>query len=112
MKTIDCVKRDNLLVEYLLDHKGIENAVTGKEIAKYLTEIGFPIKSESVHCMVSRLLMERHLPICSSIGKGYYCAKNKQDIIDCIYQLQAILDGLQEHINHLMNFIIDRKFLR
>lgn len=28
MKRFDCIKRDNLLVEYLLDHKGREKAVT------------------------------------------------------------------------------------
>jgi hypothetical protein len=107
MKIIDCIKRDNLFIDYILNHKGKENCVTRYEIAEYLTSNGFPTKPQTVHCIVNSLMFERHLPICSLNGKGYYWAKSKADIMACIDSLQQRVDSLNEHIKHLENFIIN-----
>ena len=107
MKIIDCIKRDNLLVDFLLEHKGAENAVSSREISKYLTAVGFPIKAQSVHSAVSNLIDERRLPICSLNCKGYYWGRTKDDIMECISHLQSRVESLEEHIKHLYNFVIE-----
>ena len=81
MKRLDCIKRDNLLVEFLIDNKGRENAVSKYIIADYLTDNGYPQSAGTVHAIIERLIQERHLPICSINRKGYYLAKTKADIL-------------------------------
>jgi hypothetical protein len=81
--------------------------VSAKEIAKFLTAEGFPIKKQSVHSAISNLIAERRLPICSLNSKGYYWARTKDDIMECIAHLQARIDSLEEHIKHLYNFIME-----
>ena len=107
MKRTETVKRDNLLVEYLLEHKGRENAVSRHDIAEYLTANGYPKKPDTAHGIIERLIRERHLPICSINGKGYYLAKTKADILASIDELQSRITAMQEHIEHLKNFIME-----
>jgi hypothetical protein len=94
-------------VEYLLEHKGRENAVSRHDIAEYLTDNGYEQKASTVHIIISSILKERHLPICSINGKGYYWAKNKADILCCIEEMQSRIGALNEHIEHLKNFIME-----
>ena len=107
MKAIDVYKRDSLLVDYIFEHKGSENAVSKYEIAKHLKENGFTTYENSIHTLITRIKKERHLPICSLNGNGYYWAKNKQDILVCISHLEKRIKSLQEHIKHLENFIME-----
>ena len=99
--------RDNILVEFILEHKGRENVVSTDKIVEYLATKGYEMKPQTVRVTLAGLIMERHLPICSLNAHGYYWAKTKQDILDCIAHLQARMDSLQEHINHLKNFIME-----
>ena len=107
MKRFDCIKRDNLLVEYLLEHKGREKAVSRYDIAEYLTANGYTQRASTVHILISSILKERHLPICSVNGKGYYWAKTKADILSSIDELQSRITAMTEHIEHLKNFIME-----
>ena len=107
MKRLDCIKRDNLLVEYLLEHKGREKAVSRHDITEYLTANGYPQSAGTVHGIIERLIQERHLPICSANKKGYYWAKTKADILASIDELQSRITAMQEHIEHLKNFIME-----
>lgn len=107
MKRNETIKRDNALVEYILQHKGSQNAIPTETICKALAEQGYTIKASSLHTILTKIINERHLPICSLNGKGYYWAKTKQDVIDCIAHLQSRIDALQNHIEHLKNFIIE-----
>ena len=107
MKRTEAVKRDNLLVDYLLEHKGQNNAVSATEIVEYLTANNFPTAVGSIHILITKLKMERHLPICSTIADGYFWAKSRAEIQAFIDHLQARIDGLQEHIEHLKNFIME-----
>ena len=107
MKRLDCIKRDNLLVEFLIDNKGRENAVSKYIIADYLTDNGYPQSAGTVHAIIERLIQERHLPICSINRKGYYLAKTKADILASIDELQSRITAMQEHIEHLKNFIME-----
>ena len=106
-KTNEILKKDNFLVEVLLDHKGRNNAISRYALAKCLTDNGFYAKPSTIHSIVARVIKERHLPICSINGKGYYWAKSREDILSCINELQMRVDSLTEHINHLKNFIIE-----
>ena len=107
MKQSETVKRDNLLVAFLIDNKGRENALSKYIIADYLTANGYTQKAHTVHGIIERLIRERHLPICSANGKGYYWAKTKADILASIDELQSRIVAMQEHIEHLKNFIME-----
>lgn len=106
MKAKDKVKRDNLLVEFLLNHKGQENAVNRYDIADFLTSKGFLQSASTVHGVIAKIIEERHLPICSLNGKGYFWAKSKDDILVSIAELESRIEALKEHISFLENFII------
>ena len=107
MKRTETIKRDNLVVEFLIDNKGRENALSKYIIADYLTENGYPQRADTVHGIIERLIRERHLPICSINGKGYYWAKTKADILASIDEFQSRITAMQEHIEHLKNFIME-----
>lgn len=107
MKRTDCIKRNNLLVAYLINHKGRENAVSRHEISKYLEKNGYNQKSSTVHILIANIIKERHLPICSVNGKGCYWAKTKADILASIDELQSRITAMTEHIEHLKNFIME-----
>ena len=107
MKRTETVKRDNLLVEYLLEHKGREKAVSRHDIAEYLTANGYEQKASTVHMLIASIIKERHLPICSTVAEGYFWAKSLAEIQAFIDHLHSRIDGLQEHIEHLKNFIME-----
>ena len=56
MKQSEVIKRDNLLVEFLREHKGAKNCVSNKEIAKYLNDKGYAIKVGSTHGVVRKVM--------------------------------------------------------
>lgn len=100
------IKRDNALVQFIGEHKGLRNAVSSKDIEKHLNVRGFETKSACVNSLVKRIMFERRLPICSSNRKGYYWAETRTDITHTIADLESRITELQAHINHLKNFII------
>lgn len=104
---LNAFKRDNCLVDFIREHKGEANAVSGKEIARYLDENGFPTKTEQVHSLVSRVKIERGLPVCIASYSGYYWATSTKDIKQSIEVLQKRVDGILRHIEHLKSFLIE-----
>ena len=101
-------KRDNLLVKVLREnHRGSENPMTSEQASKYLSEYGFSVKPRNIGTVVNRLAIEWGLPICYINGKGYFWATKKCEIQNTIADLQSRINALQEHINHLNNFIIE-----
>lgn len=106
MKRIDALKRDNCLVDFIFQHKGNENAVSSKEIAYFLTKQGFQTREFTIHTLVSKIIIERKLPICSLNSIGYYWATSKTDIEKGIEHLNSRIAKLQAHINFLESFII------
>lgn len=107
MKQTERLKRDNLLIDYILQHKGKNNAVHASEIAEYLNKNNFNVAVGTIHPLINTLKMERHLPICSTISGGFFWARNMAEIKEYIDNLQKRIDGLQEHIEHLKNFIME-----
>ena len=104
---IDAIKSDNLLVDFLVAHRGKENVVSSSEIAEYLTNCGFPINAVSAGVKVKRVMVERHLPICHFNTHGYYWASNKAELRESILDLENRIEAMQERIKHLKGFIID-----
>lgn len=106
MKNYDAFKQDSLLLEFMKEHKGEENIVSSKEISKFLSNNGYSTKINIVHSIIKRIIYERNAPICYSNAKGYYWAKTKSEIERTIADMEMRRNALQEHINHLKNFII------
>lgn len=104
---INAIKIENATIELLLQHKGVENVISTKGIIQELAKQGFQIQIGTMHAIVGRVIKERHLPICSLNSHGYYWAKTKDDILSCVSHLQKRIESLQEHIDHLKNFIIE-----
>ena len=106
-KRIDTLKRDNLLVDIIFQHKGKENAIETKELTLALNERGYSVRGDTLHDIVKKVTLERHLPICSKTHCGYYWATSKQDIQVAIDDLQGKINGLQERIDLLKSFIYE-----
>lgn len=85
---LNAYRRDNCLVDFIIQHKGEANAVSGKEIAKHLNDNGFETKQEIVHNLVNRVKVERQLPICSAAYSGYYWPSSSKEIKKSIEVLQ------------------------
>lgn len=110
MKHNQSFKRDNLLLEFIREHKGKCNAVKAKQIAQYLAEQGYPILERDVRHRVQKLIMERCVPICSASGNGaihgFYWASSRNEIEETIAEFQSRINGLQERIDALKSFIL------
>jgi hypothetical protein len=100
-------KRDDLLIRFISKHQGNENGVSAQEIMEHMSENGFPITYNHLRNLVTKLKLERTLPICYKRGHGYFCAKTRKDIETTICDLESMVRSLQEHIEHLRRFIID-----
>jgi hypothetical protein len=57
---LDTFKRDNLLVDFIYQHKGAKNVVSAKEIAKYIEERGYKQKGKTINIIIRRLVFERN----------------------------------------------------
>lgn len=99
-------RRDNILVEYLLEHKGTTNAVTVKQITEHLMARGFPQKESSVGTLVRRVADQRRLPICACKQGGYYWASSKAEIEENIAELESRIAFMTAHVERLKAFII------
>ena len=104
---INTFKRDTLLLEFIRNHKGKENIVSAKEICDFLNESGYSTKIGVVNSLIKKIMYERNAPICYYNAKGYYWGKTKSEIKETIADLEMRRASLQEHIDHLKNFIIE-----
>ena len=100
------VKRDNCIIAILKEHRGVNNAIPTKEIAKQLQSKGFNTNANTVTEIVKQIMYERNLPICSSNTKGYFWASFKADLDHTISDLESRMIALQEHIEFLQQFYI------
>lgn len=107
MTQIETLKRDNLLVDFLFQHKGKDNIVSSKQICEFLNERGYHIKPECINAIIRRVMFERRLPICSLNSKGYFWATTKEEIQKTIDDLQGRIEEMQNRIEHLKSFIIN-----
>lgn len=110
MKRELVAKRDAMLLNFLKNHKGSENAVKVADILEYLKSIGYGCKTKTVCTIVRKLMFEYSAPICyknSSRDGGYYWAKSRKDIEITISDIDSRIAALEEHKAHLQNFIIN-----
>lgn len=103
LNQLEALKRDNLVVDYL---KKASAVVSAKELANYLNENGYETKTGTIHTIISRVMYERNLPICSLNAKGYFWAYTQKDIVETIESLSGRCYEIQKHIEHLNRFII------
>lgn len=103
---IQALKRDNLLVDFLFEHKGIQNIVSAKAICEFLNERGYHASLGSIHQVIRKVMFERHLPICSVNSKGYFWATSKEEIQMSIDDLQGRVAEMTNRIELLQSFII------
>lgn len=103
-KAIEVFKRDNLLLEFIKAHKGKANFVTSKEVGKFLAENGYKVLN--VGTVITKIMYERNAPICFLNSKGYYWATSREEIEITIADMKSRIASLNEHIEHLNNFII------
>lgn len=106
MKQLDVFKRDSILLEFMKEHKGEENKVTSYDVQNFLEDNGYSINRNNVGSLMSKIMYERNAPICFSNTKGYYWAKTRAEIEKTIADMEMRRASLQEHIDHLKNFII------
>ena len=97
--------RNDLLVMFLREHRGMENAVSVNEIQKFMAEFGFQVGEKYVAAIITKLKLERKLPICSRKHKGYFWAVRQSEIRTMIDDLASIRDSVQEHIDHLQKYL-------
>ena len=95
------------MVDIIYQHKGKENAIGTRELVCALKESGYKVQADSIHSIVKRIVLNRHLPICALTKHGYYWATSKQDLQSCIDELQDKIEGLQERIDLLKSFICE-----
>ena len=106
MKQVDVMKRDNILVSFLAQHRGGDECVSSKEIAEYLGEQGYKTLSDTVPTIVRKVMFERMLPICSLNSKGYFWAETQDEIQRSINELQGRIYEMQDRIELLNKFIL------
>lgn len=107
MTQIQALKRDNLLVDFLCQHKGKDNIVSAKEICEFLNERGYRAKPDSINTIIRKVMFDRRLPICSANSKGYFWATSKGEIQATVDGLQGRIEEMQKRIEHLQSFIIN-----
>lgn len=105
--SIQSFKRDNLLVDFLFQHKGKDNIVSAKQICEFLNERGYHANPDAINMTIRKVMYERHLPICSANSKGYFWATTKEEIQMTIDDLQGRIEEMQNRIDHLQSFIIN-----
>lgn len=72
MKHFEAFKRDNVLVDIIFQHKGIDNAIGTQELRRAMAQRGYTVRADYVHSLVNRVVFERRIPICSVAKSGYY----------------------------------------
>lgn len=107
MKRENKVKRDNLLVGYISTHIGEDNSANYNEIIQYLRQYGFTLTHDNLRKLITKIKLERCLPIIYKRGKGYFLANNKQELLNTIKDLKSMQYALQKQIDLLQKFMID-----
>ena len=98
-------RRDNFIVEFLLEHKGRDKCVSSKSICEFLESNGYKMNPTSLFPNIHRIMYENDIPICYISMKGYYVAENEDDVLPVIEDLQKRINGFQKHIDFLQKFI-------
>ena len=100
-------RRNVLLKNILIKHKGIDNAISTKDICDELNKCGYKTKERSLPSIMQKLRCEMNLPVCFRRRKGYFIAKAKSDIMATIDDLQSQINTLQTTINFMKGFILE-----
>lgn len=89
----------------MLNHKGRENSISAKDLAKKLSELGYDTSANAARATVNKIMYERHTPICFANAKGYYLPTCKADIEAVITDLTQRANEITKHAEFLKSFI-------
>ena len=78
MKRIEAHKRNLILKDLLLKHRGIENAITTKDVCEEMGEYGYKIPTRQLPTLIQKLREEYNLPIGYKRWYGYFIVKSKK----------------------------------
>ena len=98
-------KRDQLIIEFIRQHKGLNNAVSTKQVSDYIYSRTGRMYSSTTE-LIRNIIVKYNLPICSSNGKGYYWPVNAHDIQHTVNHLTKRINFMLEHIAILNGFIV------
>lgn len=107
MKRLETHKRNLILKNLLLQHKGIDNAIATKSICNELNSLGYLTKERSLPSIIQKLREEYNLPIGYKRWYGYFVIKSKKDIEITIEDMEMQIKTLQSTINFMKSFIIE-----
>lgn len=105
-KSLKVFKRETALLEFMKNHKGKKNLVSSNEIRKFLSDSGCSVTKKSISGLIINIMYERNAPICYVNAKGYYWAQTREEIENTIADMESRIASLNEHIEHLRNFVI------
>lgn len=101
------IRKENIVVGTLFEHKGEESAITAQELADILKRNGFNIQKRSLNNMITKIKLERRIPICYMRSKGYFWATKKSEILATVRDLRLMIASLEEHAQFLESFIME-----
>lgn len=105
MKRYNTYKRDELLIDYIHNHRGQKNAVSGRTVCEFLKSVGFPMQEQSLHSLITRIREANHAPILTKAEKGgCFWADTNEEIEHNIELLRKRISALKEHIKVLERF--------
>lgn len=89
------MKKKDLMIEILQEHKGVKNPITEKELNALLGIKG------GAHMYLRKLMFLESLPIGFKNSKGYFWITDETEAESVIADLQSRINALQKYINHL-----------
>ena len=103
----DNLRKENLIVDTLWQHKNIDNSIQAKQPCDILRQNGFNVKTRSINSIITKIKFERKIPLCYIRGKGYFWGRKKEEIALTVRDLRLMIKSLEEHAEFLESFIID-----
>ena len=101
------LRKENLIVDTLWEHNSIDNCVQAEELCNILRENGYNVKTRSINAMITKIKLERKIPLCYIRGKGYFWGRKREDIALTVRDLRLMINSLKEHAEFLESFIIE-----
>ena len=105
MKRNIAEQRDNVLVDFLKQHKGRHNIVSSDTVVEFLNDAGFSLTRTSVTPTMRKLMYERNLPVCFVSTEGYYWGETNEEFLGSIADIEKKIEGCRKHVEHLKQFI-------
>lgn len=98
-------KIDEIVYEFIRNHRGERNKVTGAQVLAEVKSHGYDLNN--VRQVIDRVMRERHAPICSAGRGGYWWAASRADIEIAIADAEAREKAFRERAKFFRSFLFD-----